>query len=274
MTQVPSSPRPTRTSHILKSLVKPLTLLLGYCLFVTWFEIYCLHNDLQLSGEVQAVASLFIGSLMALRINTSYSHWWEARTLWGRLVNEERNMAAYVAALAEVPPAAKETMREILVAFPPTLMRHLREVPGPVHRPSELSGRAFRELGEWKRLGYIDGWEWSRLGQVLESLLAVCGGCERIRNSLLMRSYHAVVVMVIALYLAAAPFALETTWWTTPVVMIGGALFLALEQVAADIEEPFGTAPEDIPSENLCATIEKTVNQLLTAPAPASQEVG
>ncbi len=272
MTQVPLRPRPTRLAHLTRSLVRPLCILLVYSSVVSWFELYFLHKDLQLSGQVQAISSIFLGSLMALRINTSYSHWWEARALWGRLVNEERNLAAYVAALPGVPDLAKERMREILVAFPPTLMRHLREDPGPIHHPSDLSGRAFREVAEWKSAGYVDGWEWSRLSLVLESLLAVCGGCERIRNSLLMRSYHAVVVAVITLYLGAAPFALQTTWWTIPVVMVGGALFLSLEQVASDIEEPFGTAPEDIPTENLCATIEKTVNQLMAAPSPASVE--
>jgi putative membrane protein len=67
----------------------------------------------------------------------------------------------------------------------------------------------------------------------------------------------------IVLYLLAAPLALHCRDWTIPAVMILTTFFLALEQIAADIDEPFGTAPEDLPLERICRTIQSSVTQLI-----------
>jgi putative membrane protein len=256
-------PRLSHLQHLARYLWKPLLGLLLYSLLAVWLEANYLEEDLTLSSDMQAVASLFLGSLLALRLNTSYNKWWEARTLWGRLVNEERNLAAYSASLSRLPREGKARMRELLVAYPTALMVHLRREPGPLHEPVALSGRLFGELEQWKENGWVDGWQWNRLTLVAESLLQVCGGCERIRNSPWTRSYHSVSLVCIWTYLLAAPLALHHRFYTIPLVMALGTLFLFLEQIARDIDEPFGIAPEDLPLERLCQTIRATVEQLL-----------
>lgn len=253
-------------SHLFRQLWKPTLAFLVYCFIATWIERAYFEEDLTVSSDAQAVASLFLGSLLALRLNTSYNKWWEARTLWGRLVNEERNLAAYVASLGQVPAEAKAGVRAILVEFPTILMGHLREASAPLHLPGQLSGRLFGELAHWKEQGWIDGWQWSRLSLVAESLMHVCGGCERIRNSPWTRSYHSASLACIWLYLLAAPLALHHRPWTIPLVMVLGAFFLFLEQIARDIDEPFGTAPEDLPLERLCQAIASTVEQQFLRP--------
>lgn len=262
-------PRPSRLSYLARRLWKPLLAYALYSALVTWLEYTYLADDVTISADIQAVASFFLGALMALRINTSYNKWWEARTLWGRLVNEERNMAAYVAALGSLSQPAREQMRAHLTEFPIVLMRHLRG-PGPVHEPARVSAAVFAELQQWKAKAWIDGWEWSRLSLVAESLLAVCGGCERIRNSPLTLSYQRTVRACAWIYLACAPLVLHCRAWTIPLVVTMAFFFFVLELVAADIDEPFGRAPEDLPLETLCQTIRASVSQILTNPAPVS----
>lgn len=269
---MPNGSRPSNISYLISKLWKLLLGFLLYGLLAIWFELRFLHEDLTLSGDAQAVASLFLGSLLALRINTSYNKWWEARTLWGRLVNEERNLASYVSNLSEVPAEDKARARELLVEFPPALMRHLRSAPGGggAHRPLEISRQLMGELERWRSQGWIDGWQWSRLALVAESLLQVCGGCERIRNSPLTRSYHHAVLACVWIYLLAAPLALHCRAWTIPLVMLLATLFFFLELVASDIDEPFGEAPEDLPLERLCQTIADSVTQALPPAATDS----
>lgn len=66
-----------------------------YSLLAVWNERsqYCEIGDL--SSDIHAV----LGWLLVFRTNTSYSRWWEARSLWGRLVNVSRNLAIKVADL-------------------------------------------------------------------------------------------------------------------------------------------------------------------------------
>jgi putative membrane protein len=269
MTQTSSCPsRPSEASHLnylTKQISKPLLGFLGYCLIAIWFEVKYLGEDLTVSSDVQAVASLFLGSLLALRLNTSYNKWWEARTLWGRLVNEERNLAAYAASLQIVSGQAKARLRGLLVEYPTVLMQHLRCPSTTAHRPAAVASGVIAELQEWRRQDWIDGWQWSRLALVSESLLQVCGGCERIRSSPLARSYHTAIMACIWLYLIAVPLALHWRPWTVPLALTVAAFFLVMEQVASDIDEPFGVAPEDLPLERLCQTIAASVEQLLPA---------
>ena len=274
MTQTPSYPsrpsEPSHLSHLAKQLHKPLLGFFGYCLLALWFEVNYLGEDVTVSSDVQAAASLFLGSLLALRLNTSYNKWWEARTLWGRLVNEERNLAAYVASLSIVSIQAKARLRGLLVEYPMVLMEHLRCPSTAPHRPSVTASEVFAELQEWRRQDWIDGWQWSRLALVSESLLQVCGGCERIRSSPLARSYHAAILACVWLYLLAVPLAIHCRPWTVPLALTVAAFFFAMEQIASDIDEPFGVAPEDLPLERLCRTIVASVEQLL--PATAADE--
>jgi putative membrane protein len=271
MTTTPCPSRPPESSHLkhlAQSIWKPLLGFLAYSLLATWVEVNYFGEDLTVSSDLQAVASLFLGSLLALRLNTSYNKWWEARTLWGRLVNEERNMAAYVASLPNVDGSARAHLRGLLVEFPKTLMAHLRSAPSASHGPARISGQVFSHLQEWRQKDCIDGWQWSRLALVGESLLQVCGGCERIRSSPLIRSYHLTILTCIWIYLLAAPLVLHHRPWTIPLSLLIATIFLCLEQIASDIDEPFGVAPEDLPLERLCQTIAATVTQLLPVDEP------
>ncbi len=44
-------------------------------------------------NEVGAILALALGTLVVIRTNAAYKRWWEARTLWGQLINEIRNLA-------------------------------------------------------------------------------------------------------------------------------------------------------------------------------------
>src|SRR5262245_45631671 len=60
-------------------------------------------------GAVGAVNTITLGLLMGFRNRAVYERWWEARTLWGQLVNDTRNLSAKVAAF--VPAGASAAAR-------------------------------------------------------------------------------------------------------------------------------------------------------------------
>lgn len=257
--------------HLVACLYKTIAGYLLYCLGVLWLEAKYLQEDITLSSDFQAVASLFLGSLLALRLNTCHSRWWEARTLWGRLVNTSRSLAVYVASLPSLAEPERRRIFELLVEFSSGLKDHLRGPAGAVHAPSQTSYALFQLLGDWKREGRIDSWEWSRVAELSEGFLQVCGGCERIRSSPLPRSFHLAILACIWLYLAAAPLVLHQRPWTLPLVLLLSVFFLSLEQIAYDLDEPFGLAPEDIPMERLCGVIQTSSRQILLPDAAPPQ---
>jgi putative membrane protein len=46
-------------------------------------------------------------------------------------------------------------------------------------------------------------------------------------------------------------------------VLIVGFFLLGLEQVAEDIQDPFGKEPDDLPLDRLCQTLADTVSAIL-----------
>ena len=47
-------------------------------------------EDFHFPLTIVAVLGTVIGLLLAFRTNSSYDRWWEARTLWGAIVNDSR----------------------------------------------------------------------------------------------------------------------------------------------------------------------------------------
>ena len=169
----------------------------AYAVIPAWF------NDreklVMLAGvpsDIHAALTLVLGWLLVFRTNTSYGRWWEARTLWGALVNTMRNLSLKLVNLIDVPKEDLSRLRKILCVFAPVLKDHLRdgallddaEVLGeikemPRHVPSFLVSRIYSQLREWKKSTAIDGQQLIVIDEDLRKLLEIVGGCERIRKT-------------------------------------------------------------------------------------------
>ena len=90
-------------------------------------------------------------------------------------------------------------------------------------------------------------------------------GCERIANTPIPFTYSVIIHRIIYLYCLLLPFGLlDSTGVMTPVIVAFIAYtFFALEALGAEIEEPFGTEPNDLPLDALAWTIEATLRESL-----------
>ncbi len=259
-----STTRPRRFPYFARKLAPLLMVYLVYSITILRFELQYLGHDLTVSEDFQAVSSLFLGSLLALRMNTAHSKWLEARLQFGRLVSGSRVVATYIAGLPGLPAEEKAWAAEWIVCYPRALTAQLR-TPSSPHAPSLLSAAFQARLVSWREKGWLDGWSWSSLARLGEDSLMIAGACERIRNSPLVRSYHIMVMLSITLYLAAAPLVLHNRVWTLPLVMAFAVFFFTLELLAADVDEPFGEGPDDLPLEMLCGSVQSTVEQIFSS---------
>ncbi len=195
----------------------------------------------------------------------------------GALVNVSRNLAIKVADLCKAGENELQKLRVEIVAYAYGLKDHLRgesrlqNLVGfedckdqPSHVPSYLITRVYEELGAWKADGFIDGDELRVLDAEARQFLDICGGCERIRNTLVVRSYRTFARQCVGLYLLTLPWGIVESfhWWTIPLTGIVAYFMLGLETVAEHVEEPFGLDEDDLDLENLCKTIEVTVGEV------------
>src|SRR5262245_37445289 len=82
------------------------------------------------SGAVASLMStILLGLLMGFRNRVAYQRWWEARGLWGQLVNDSRNLAVKCAAYVPGDAASREALATILISFADALRCRLRDLP-------------------------------------------------------------------------------------------------------------------------------------------------
>ena len=92
----------------------------------------------------------------------------------------------------------------------------------------------------------------------LNRLTEAAGACERIANTPLPYTYRVLMNRTVMAYCLLLPIGLSTAiGWLTPLIAVFVAYtFLALDVIGEQIEEPFGTEPNDLALASMCHAIE------------------
>ena len=228
---------------------------------------------------LEAVLTFAMGMLILFRINRAYERWWEARTLWGTLVNASRNLAVKSRQFMTTDRAECEAMRDLVISFCFALKNHLREepdvsrgvrshIPANIqHVPNYITGQIYALLKKWNQSGQLTDQEFWTLDREARIFLEICGACERIKSTLMSRSWRILTRQCIVLYLLLTPWALieEFGYWTVPVTVVGAYFIIAGEGIAHHIEEPFGVQEDQLHLDTICVKIESSVSEICDA---------
>lgn len=258
-----------------------LAAMAAYTVLVDWFAgINVPAKLLKEAGAAGAYGGIVLGLLLVFRTNSAYERWWEGRKLWGMLTNDSRNLALKVQTFINITPLHRRRFGELIISFAYALKHHLRGTTpseplpgvGPVtaaerdHLPLHIANEIYEIVAGWHSNRLIDGNMYLALDQHCRALMDICGACERIKTSPIALSYRAFMRQGIALNLLAWPWYLtsEYSWWLSlPPILIGAYFLIGIELIAEDIEDPFGTDGDDLPLDNICANIKKTVGRVM-----------
>ena len=240
-----------------------------------------------------------ISILVAFRNTTSYARWWEARTLWGSIVNNSRSWGRQITTTirrsANTPldeiEATQRKMVYYQIAWVHALRQHLRKLEPwneiePFLSPEEMT-KLRREknipvaIQQWQSValsdlldrGWIDTMQWRALDESLNDLVDAQGGAERIKNTPMPRQYDYLPQLCVQIFCILLPLAMGASMgWFTPLgSALVGFIFLALDKIGRDLEDPFDNAINDIPLTSITRTIEINLRQMLgetQLPAP------
>ena len=242
----------------------------------------------------QIPLSLFgsaIGVILAFRNSSSYARWWEARTLWGAIVNNSRSVAREATTL--ICPATrdeeeevKETHRRLVylqIAWVHALRQHLRKLPpwdeiarllneddvkelqGQQNVPVALQQKMSTILRDALNRGWINMTQWLAIDQNIDDLLDAQGGSERIKNTPMPVQYDYFPQICVYIYCFLLPLAMVSSlgWFTPLGSTLVGFIFMALNRIGRDLEDPFNNEIHDIPLTSMCVTIEINLRQQL-----------
>ena len=287
-----------RMLFVLRGSVLPLIAprLLGttlFAAFVVWLHGHMGNWQLSLNFVSFSLIGLPLAIFLGFRNSTAYARYWEARTLWGSLLNDTRTLTRQALTICTEPAAAR-TLALRLAAFVHTLRHQLRGSDASADlslflSPAECQRVQTARFPASVALLLADEWLGDRLraGQVaaplvpafahtLAKLSSALGGCERIANNPVPYTYAVIIHRCVYLYCFLLPFGLvDSLGAMTPVIVCFVAYtFFSLETLSAEIEDPFGTEPNDLALDAMSHAIEASVLELVgEAPRTAKPEV-
>jgi putative membrane protein len=219
---------------------------------------------------VHTLLGFVISLLLVFRTNTAYERWWEGRRHWGGLLNTSRNLALKLNAWLRADHPARARVAAQLGRYADTLKDHLRDVPpthaGSIrHAPNAIAAELFAEIDRLYRRGDLTGEHIISLNVDLTAFTDLCGACERIKKTPIPYSYSLFIKKFIFAYIVTIPFVFvaDFGYWT---ILFGTFMFYvlaSLELIAEEIENPFGTDANDLPTEELAKTIAGNVREIL-----------
>lgn len=225
--------------------------------------------------------------LTSFRNSSAYNRWWEARTLWGALVNSSRSFARQVLTLIEDDDESINPVKAVLlrrhVAYVKCLSAHLKgsscgdEVRSLISReeyerrhdtnnfPNDLLSVSASLIAKEYAAGRLDSIRLSRLESTMVDISNCQGGMERIANTPLPYPYVAFPRLFITLFCVIVPIGLvETLGWFTPLAStVVGFMLLAIEKIGTDLQSPFSASEHEIQMVALCNNIERNLDSML-----------
>lgn len=231
---------------------------------------------------------LVLGLLLVFRTNTAYDRFWEGRKLWGTLVNTVRNFARQIWVMIPADTIndtiEKTATLKLLVAFSVAIKLHLRREPvnseisqltSPEqyaklqtvnHPPLEIAFWIGDYLQRQHKRHLIHTYEFLALQKLLDTMVDVLGACERILKTPIPLAYQIHLQQILLLYCLILPFQLinNLEGLTGFVVGIISFTLLGIEEIARQIENPFGYDDNDLELDAICQTMLINIEDLIS----------
>ena len=249
-------------------------------------------------GVLGSALAIFV----AFRNNSAYGRWWEARTLWGGIVNSSRVLARLIITFTDShshqtnyaqsrSEKFKEELVQCCIAWVHALRIHLRHqdewelqktyISSPDYeiirksqnKPMQLQLIMGKKIYEAMGNGTLGGFDSFQIEGQMLALANYQGACERIKNTPLPRQYDfftRVFVQMFALMLPpgllsliASGVAAGASWLIIPLSIVIAGVFVIMERTGAANEDPFENKITDVPLTALCNTIERDLLEML-----------
>ncbi|GGH74268.1 putative membrane protein [Filimonas zeae] len=233
---------------------------------------------------IPAFLGTSISVLLSFKMNQSYDRWWEARKLWGAIVNDSRSLILQLQSFVstdQAPAIQKMAYRQIAWCY--ALGKSLRgqaaldntnhlltpteqkAIAQHSHHPlaiMQLNARALQSLRSHKA---IDAFGHIHIQETLTRLTDSMGGVERINRTIFPSTYRLVLHFIIYLFIITLAISLKnvSNLLVVPLLLLISAGFFFIEKIAFHLQAPFRNRPSDVPVTDIAETIEKNIRQLL-----------
>ncbi len=240
-----------------------------------------------------------ISLLLAFTISQSYERWWEARKVWGAIVNDSRTLVVQVRSFVPTAQLTPEVLRRMAYRQMawcyglgealrghdplPTLAPYLSAPElayAKRHNNKSLALLALhaQQIKNLYEQDAINSVQQVQLDETLVRLCDAMGRAERIKSTVFPTNYRRLVHLLIYLFLGTLSLSLVETngLWEIPILLMFAVTFFLVERTARYMQDPFSDLPTDTPVTAIARTVEINLRQLLEeeevpTPLPAEE---
>ncbi len=268
-------------------------------IFVWFLFVHLEVRSIALPFSIAATLGGALAIFLGFRNNSAYGRWWEARQLWGGIVNSSRVLARLVVTFtdshshqANYQKDRSEKFKQSLVykqiAWVHALRLQLRkqeswqevkpflsenefeEFMASQNKPNYLQIMMGRQIYVAMADGTLGGFDSFQMEGQLLALANYQGSCERIKNTPLLRQYHFFTVLFLYTFMLLLPFCLIGDFYKLgivetmiPVSIVISFVFGTIAKVGEVNEDPFENRRTDVPLTTICNTIERDLRETL-----------
>jgi len=282
-------------SYILNKVKYDLIIVLS----VSLSALFVTNRYQELLPEMPLTIPAFIGTaisiLLSFKLSQSYDRWWEARKVWGAVVNDSRSLVIQLQSLTSKGNDGKikkiafrqiawcyslgQSLRELnptdnLDGF--ISEEDLKEIKKHNNKPLALLQLNASDIKQLKETNQLDIFSQLQLDNTLVRLCDSQGKSERIKTTVFPVTYRLFLHAIIYLFVVTLAIALRVDGlFEIPLLVAISSAFFLLEKTATHMQDPFDNRPTDTAMTAIAKTIEINIKQLLKeseVPKPHQQD--
>lgn len=233
--------------------------------------------------------------MLGFRNGSAYERWWEARKIWGGMVNDSRTYTRQVLSMVSSDHTTEadgikinEIQRDIInthISFVNALRLQLRQISSKEewnekvykdlsqetlsliehssNKATQLLIQQGRKLKTCQNKGFINDFQHMQMDDTLTRFSDYQGKSERIKNTPFPKAYEIFNRILLDLFILFLPFSLLPIfndmdgWWLVfPVTVMISWVFYGIHEMGLLMAKPFENFRWDVPLNSICNTIE------------------
>lgn len=234
--------------------------------------------------SIPAFLGTAISVILSFKLSQSYDRWWEARKVWGAIVNDSRSFILQLQSF--VKPGNEQVIHRMAtrhIAWCYSLGQSLRglnaidglekfisaeelkKINSHNNKPLAILQLNTLDIAELRANAQLDTFSHVQINNTLVNFSNWMGMAERIKATVFPATYRLFLHFFIYIFIITLCIALRDikSHFEIPLLLVISSAFFLLERSATHLQDPFSNEPTDTPVTTIARTIEINIRQLL-----------
>lgn len=234
--------------------------------------------------SIPAFIGTAISVLLSFNVNQSYDRWWEARKIWGAIVNDSRSFVLQLQSF--VSPGQERAVRQLSLRHiawcyslgqslrgldPKENIQHLiseedfNELDQHSNKPLGLLQQNALQVASLKNEGHLSEFFHVQINTSLVRFSDSMGMAERIKSTVFPTTYRLFLHFMIYLFVVTLSISLGEidSIFEIPLLVVISMSFFLLEKTARYMQDPFDNKVTDTAMSTIARNIHIHIFQLL-----------